>query len=74
MCAGQEESGEAGMRGICMEVASLLEEVAAAGDEMEEEPAEAAPAAQRFAQGVQVALAAADSMGLPGSSDRYLQI
>ena len=53
-----------------MEVASLLEEVAAAGDEMDDEPAEPAPAAQRFAQGVQAALATAGSLGLPGSDDR----
>ena len=68
---GQEEGGEQGMRGICMEVAGLLEEVAAAGDEIEDEPPEAAPAAQRFAQGVQASLAAAQATGHLPDSHRF---
>lgn len=60
------------MRGICMDVANLLEEVAGSGDEGEEEPSDPSPAAQRFAQGVQAALANADALGIQTSEQGYI--
>ena len=67
--AGQEDGGGMGTRGICTEVAGMLEEVATASDEQEEEPPPRVPAAQRFATAVQASLAAADATGVPIDED-----
>ena len=54
-----------------MEIAGFLEEVVNSSSETDDDPPEAAPAAQRFAQGVQAALAAAESVGLPVDDHKY---
>ena len=59
------------MREICMEIAGFLEEVVNSSSETDDDPPEAAPAAQRFAQGVQAALAAAESVCLPVDDHKY---
>ena len=57
------------MRKICMEVAGLLEEVAASGDDQEDEPPPRLPTAQRFAAAVQASLSAAEAVGVVPDQD-----
>lgn len=68
--AGQAEGNEAGMREICMEVANQLE-VAASGEDLEEDPPQRTPANQRFMAAVQAAVQSAEAMGLSNVDDSF---
>lgn len=61
------------MRGICMDVAGMLEEVAGSAEEPLDEPPPRVSAAQRFAAAVQTSLTAADALGYPADDDATRQ-